>query len=39
MDYIHSWSGGKDSTASIILDFIHNSPPDCTKGHLCRSDV
>ena len=26
MDYIHSWSGGKDSTASIILDYIHNSP-------------
>lgn len=25
--YVHSWSGGKDSTASIILDHIHNNPP------------
>jgi len=25
--YIHSWSGGKDSTASIILDHIHGLPP------------
>lgn len=25
--YVHSWSGGKDSTASIILDHIHNDPP------------
>lgn len=25
--YIHSWSGGKDSTASIILDHIHQLPP------------
>lgn len=25
--YVHSWSGGKDSTASIILDYIHNDPP------------
>lgn len=31
MDYIHSWSGGKDSTASIILDYIHNSPPIARK--------
>lgn len=27
MIYIHSWSGGKDSTASIILDHIHGLPP------------
>lgn len=27
MLYFHSWSGGKDSTASIILDHIHNLPP------------
>lgn len=27
MIYIHSWSGGKDSTAAIILDHIHNLPP------------
>lgn len=26
MIYIHSWSGGKDSTASIILDHIHGLP-------------
>lgn len=25
--YVHSWSGGKDSTASIILDHIHHDPP------------
>ena len=25
--YAHSWSGGKDSTASILLDYIHNDPP------------
>ena len=31
MDYIHSWSGGKDSTASIILDHLHNSPPLSTE--------
>lgn len=24
--YIHTWSGGKDSTASIILDHINNNP-------------
>ena len=24
---LHSWSGGKDSTAAIILDHIHNLPP------------
>lgn len=27
MRYIHSWSGGKDSTAAIILNHIHNLPP------------
>lgn len=27
MLYFHSWSGGKDSTASIILDYIHGLPP------------
>lgn len=27
MKYIHSWSGGKDSTATVILDHIHNLPP------------
>ena len=27
MKYFHSWSGGKDSTASIILDHIHRLPP------------
>ncbi len=27
MLYFHSWSGGKDSTASIILDHIHSLPP------------
>lgn len=27
MIYIHSWSGGKDSTAAIILDHIHGLPP------------
>ena len=27
MQYFHSWSGGKDSTASIILDPIHGLPP------------
>ena len=27
MLYFHSWSGGKDSTASVILDHIHNLPP------------
>lgn len=26
MQYFHSWSGGKDSTASIILDHIHGLP-------------
>lgn len=25
--YFHSWSGGKDSTGSIILDHIHGLPP------------
>ena len=25
--YIHSWSGGKDSTAGVILDHIHGLPP------------
>jgi hypothetical protein len=25
--YFHSWSGGKDSTASVILDHIHGLPP------------
>lgn len=27
MKYFHSWSGGKDSTAAVILDHIHNLPP------------
>lgn len=27
MKYFHSWSGGKDSTASVILDHIHGLPP------------
>lgn len=27
MKYITSWSGGKDSTASIILEHIHGLPP------------
>lgn len=27
MKYFHSWSGGKDSTAAIILDHIHGLPP------------
>lgn len=27
MLYFHSWSGSKDSTASIILDHIHGLPP------------
>lgn len=27
MLYFHSWSGGKDSTASIILDHLHGLPP------------
>lgn len=27
MKYIYSWSGGKDSTAAIILDHIHGLPP------------
>lgn len=27
MLYFHSWSGGKDSTASIILDHIYGLPP------------
>lgn len=31
MEYVHSWSGGKDSTASIILDYIHNDPPIAKK--------
>lgn len=26
MLYFHSWSGGKDSTASIILDHLHGLP-------------
>lgn len=26
MLYFHSWSGGKDSTASVILDYIHGLP-------------
>ncbi|NDO18075.1 hypothetical protein FMM68_00115 [Lachnospiraceae bacterium MD329] len=26
MRYYHSWSGGKDSTAAVILDHIHNLP-------------
>lgn len=30
-EYVHSWSGGKDSTASILLDYIHNSPPVARK--------
>lgn len=28
MKYIASWSGGKDSTASIILAYEHNEPLD-----------
>ena len=28
MKYIASWSGGKDSTASIILAHDHNEPLD-----------
>ena len=28
MKYIASWSGGKDSTASIILAHEHNEPLD-----------
>ena len=27
MKYFHLWSGGKDSTASIILDHMHGLPP------------
>ena len=27
MRYLYSWSGGKDSTAAIILSHIHNLPP------------
>lgn len=27
MKYFHSWSGGKDSTAAIILDHLHGLPP------------
>lgn len=27
MLYFHSWSGGKDSTASIILDHLYDLPP------------
>ena len=27
MLYFHMWSGGKDSTASVILDHIHGLPP------------
>lgn len=27
MRYFHSWSGGKDSTAGVILDHIHGLPP------------
>lgn len=27
MRYYHSWSGGKDSTAAIILDHLHGLPP------------
>ncbi len=27
MKYFHSWSGGKDSTAAVILDHIHSLPP------------
>ena len=27
MKYIASWSGGKDSTASILLEHIHSLPP------------
>ncbi len=27
MLYFQSWSGGKDSTASIILEHIHSLPP------------
>lgn len=27
MLYFHSWSGGKDSTAGVILDHIHGLPP------------
>lgn len=27
MLYFHCWSGGKDSTAGIILDNIHGLPP------------
>ena len=28
MRYIASWSGGKDSTATIILAHLHNEPLD-----------
>lgn len=27
MLYFHCWSGGKDSTASVILDHVHGLPP------------
>lgn len=27
MRFFHSWSGGKDSTAGVILDHIHGLPP------------
>lgn len=27
MRYLYSWSGGKDSTAAIILSHIHDLPP------------
>lgn len=31
IEYVHNWSGGKDSTASIILDYLHNNPPLAKK--------
>ena len=33
MKYIASWSGGKDSTASIILAHEHNEPLDLIIYH------
>lgn len=39
MKYIASWSGGKDSTASIILAHEHNEPLDLCKKYDLLSPI
>ena len=42
MKYIASWSGGKDSTASIILAHEHNEPLDLiifSEGQTRRTET